>query len=79
MLDTIYDKDCISREFDVGYQSFNTKEAVSILSKCKLLVLQNVFDKTLLTEYHNKFTNYINAINSSRISTDGCTRRGENL
>ena len=63
----------------MGYQSFNTKEAVSILSKCKLLVLQNVFDKTLLTEYHNKFTNYINAINSSRISTDGCTRRGENL
>ena len=28
---TIHDKECISREFGVGYQSFDPKESVSIM------------------------------------------------
>ena len=43
------------------------------------MVLRNVFNKTFLTEYHNNFTNYINAINSDRISADGWTSNGENF
>ena len=79
LLETIHDKDCMYREFNAGDQSFNTEEAISILSKCKLLVLQKIFDKTFLTAYRNNFTNYINNINSGRISSDRWTSNGENF
>ena len=74
LLDTIHDEDCISREFNVGDQPFGPDEAVSVLLKCKLLLLRNVFGKISLTEYRNNFINYINAINLVRISSDWWTR-----
>ena len=58
LLDTIHDEYCMTRYFDMVDKSFNTEEAVSVLLKCKLLLLRNVFNKSFLTAYRNNFTNY---------------------
>lgn len=78
MLETVNDPDCMSREFDASTNDFDVNEASSVLQKCKLLVIRNVFDKEFLEEYKANVTGFIQGLRNGEISTEGTTSNSEN-
>lgn len=77
MLETVADPDCMSREFDASQPNFNATRAASVMHKCKLLVLRNVFDMDILKEFKADFTAYVRGLDSGRIPKTGSTTNNE--
>lgn len=65
--EVVQDYDCMEREFDVSDPDFDPVEAATVLGKCRLLVLRNVFPKTLMEEYRQKYDDYVYAIHTGKI------------
>jgi len=65
--EVVEDFDCMEREFDVSDPGFDPEEAATVFSKCRLLVLRNVFPKTLMQTYRRKYDDYVYAIHTGKI------------
>ena len=76
-IDALHDPDCMSREFDVSSDGFDTDSATRVLQKCKVLVLRNVLDKTFLNEYRDDFADFIMAIHNGTVAATGTTTNNE--
>ena len=61
------DFDCMEREFDVSDPGFDPSTAAEVFSKCRLLVLRNVFPKKMMQDYRKKYDDYMYAIHTGKI------------
>lgn len=72
------DYDCMEREFDASDPDFDPREAAAVLSKCRLLVVRNVFAPEVIAQHKADVEEYINDIHFGRIDPMGETEIGEN-
>lgn len=65
--EVVNDFDCMEREFDLSDPGFDPEEAATVFGKCRLLVLRNVFPKTMMQKYRRKYDDYVYAIHTGKI------------
>jgi len=63
----VHDYDCMEREFDVSDPDFDAAEAAKVFGKCRLLVLRNIFPKSMMQAYRRKYDDYVYAIHTGKI------------
>jgi len=62
------DEDCMVREFDVLSEEYSADDAVAVLSKCRILVLRNAFDREYVAKsYKPKVGRYLRALQRGKI------------
>ncbi|KAG7351293.1 phytanoyl-CoA dioxygenase family protein [Nitzschia inconspicua] len=76
ILDAHESYDCLQREFDVNDPTFDTDEAASVLEKCRILVLRNVFSEQILQRTLSRYQQFTKDVRSGRIHRDGTTTYG---
>ena len=77
MLDISADPDCRSREFDASVP-LDFEAAARVLHKCRLLVVRNALNTTLLDSFKlDNLTHYINGIHRGTVSMEGRTFNNE--
>ena len=74
---TIDDYNCMEREFDMNDPLFDPEEAAQVLSKCRLLVVRNIWPQELMLEYKANFSNYLSNLHEGKIAKEGTTTLGE--
>jgi hypothetical protein len=72
------DFDCMEREFDAQDPDFDAEEAAAVLSKCRLLVVRNLFSPETMQDHKAGVSKYINDIHHGRIDPIGKTALGDN-
>ena len=81
MMNIAEDPDCQSREFDVAAadeQFLDLADASRVLHKCRLLVLRNALNTTVLSDFKlHQLTPYVNGIRRGKVSTEGTTSNNE--
>ncbi|KAI2511459.1 phytanoyl-CoA dioxygenase [Fragilaria crotonensis] len=73
----VADYDCMEREFDMSHPSFDPSEAASVLSKCRLLVVRNIWSEDLILEFKANFSDYLTSLHQGKLSPKGTTTLGE--
>lgn len=75
------DNDCMEREFDASSPDFNVTEAALVFSKCRLVVLRNVWaTDTVMRPYKNRVSNYLSNLHEGQLDrTTAQTTTGEEL
>jgi len=63
----VKDDDCMKREFDVSSPDFDPDAAARVYSKCRLLVLRNVFDAEFIRAYKRRYDEYVWAVHKGKI------------
>eukprot|EP00978_Attheya_sp_CCMP212_P035664 scaffold156601_cov51-Attheya_sp.AAC.1 len=63
----VHDFDCMEREFDASDPDFDPDEAANVFTKCRLLVLRNVFSHEMMQAYRKKYEDYILAVHEGKI------------
>lgn len=73
----VSDYDCMEREFDVSNPLFDPSEAAKVFSKCRLLVLRNVWSEDLIVEFKANFSEYLTSLHYGKVRPKGRTTLGE--
>lgn len=73
----VTDYDCMEREFDMSHPSFDPSEAASVFSKCRLLVIRNIWSEDLILEFKANFSDYLTSLHHGKLSPKGTTTLGE--
>jgi len=77
LLETVEDRDCLEREFDVQNDDFfDAEDAIDVLVRCRILVLRNVFSKETTDRVLPHYIQYISDVGSGKISSEGTTNFG---
>ena len=77
MMEAAEDYDCMEREFDLQDPEYDASEAAHVLSKCRLLVVRNAFDKNYTLAYKERFSQYLGGLHLNKTSREGRTTHGE--
>jgi hypothetical protein len=68
VLSIVNDPDCMSREFDIRSPDYQGSEAATVLEKCRVIVLRNLFTESfILDKFKPAYTKYLNALQQRRL------------
>ena len=77
LLETVRDRDCLEREFDVANdETFDIDEAIDVFVKCRILVLRNIFSRETTERVFPHYIRYIADVRSGKLSSEGTTTFG---